>query len=481
MMTTVNENVTRRVRPSRPHRLQASAALAAGALGIVLLALAVLDQPLRALLLALCTAVVLGSVASALTSRGHSRLLAIGTGATATGIGVVGTWLLSWEADTDVPRLALGVLCLAVSGGLARRSLQVPPPRDPAALAVAPLDRPVHRPVLFVNPRSGGGRATRAGVVEACGRLAIEVRVLEPGDDVRVLAERAVADGADALGMAGGDGSLGAVAEVALRHDLPFVAVPAGTRNHFALDAGLNRNDPLQALAAFTAGEEHRIDVARVNGRLFLNNVALGAYGVVVAQPGYRAAKVPTALAEVAGAVDKGHPAYALELDVPDVGHWERAALVMVSNNPYEMAPHRAMGRRRRLDGGQLGVVAVDIDGAAAVASITTLAAFAAADRSQHVWAWTTDHFEVASPHGRVPAGLDGEAIELDAPLRFDISPGALRLLVPPGTRVGFDRQEVSSGSMFTSLLDLVLTGEPPRDDDGRSGDADPETAGPPP
>lgn len=480
MMNTVNEHVKRRVRPSRPHRLQAAAALATGALGIVLLALAVLDQPLRALLLALCTAVVLGSVASALTSRGHNRLLALGTGATAMGIGVVGTWLLSWEAGTDVPRLALGILCLVLSGGLARRSLQVPPPRDPAALEVALDDRPVRRPVLFVNPRSGGGRATRAGVVEACGRLGIEVRVLDPGEDARNLAERAVAEGADALGMAGGDGSLGAVAEVALRHDLPFVAVPAGTRNHFALDAGLDRNDPLQALAAFTAGEEHRIDVATVNGRLFLNNVTLGAYGVVVARPGYRAAKVPTALAEVAGAVDKGHPAYALELDVPEVGHWEQAALVMVSNNPYEMAPHRAMGRRRRLDGAQLGVVAVDIDGAAAVASITTLAAFAAADRSQHVWAWTTDRFEVTSRHGRVPAGLDGEAIELDSPMRFETRPGALRLLVPRGSRVGFDRQEVSSGGMFTSLLDLILTGEPPPDDD-RSDDSDPTTTGPPP
>ena len=72
--------------------------------------------------------------------------------------------------------------------------------------------------------------------------------------------------GGDALGMAGGDGSQAAVAAVAAEHDLPYVCVPAGTRNHFALDLGIDRNDVVGALDAFSDGHQRRIDLGRVNG-----------------------------------------------------------------------------------------------------------------------------------------------------------------------------------------------------------------------
>ena len=82
--------------------------------------------------------------------------------------------------------------------------------------------------------------------------------------------------------MAGGDGSLAAVAAVAVERDLPFVVVPFGTRNHFARDVGLDRDDPLAALARLRDGRERRIDIGRVNGRAFLNNVSLGHYARLV-------------------------------------------------------------------------------------------------------------------------------------------------------------------------------------------------------
>ena len=96
------------------------------------------------------------------------------------------------------------------------------------------------------------------------------------------LVDQAVADGADALGMAGGDGSLAVVAAAAAAHGLPFICVPAGTRNHFALDLGVDRHDVAGALDAFSDGFERRIDLAEVNGRAFLNNVSLGIYGEAV-------------------------------------------------------------------------------------------------------------------------------------------------------------------------------------------------------
>ena len=131
-------------------------------------------------------------------------------------------------------------------------------------------------PVLIVNPRSGGGKATRFELVEQCRARGIEPIVFEAGHDLTELATAAVRSGADALGMAGGDGSQAAVAAVAAEHDLSYVCIPAGTRNHFAIDLGIDRTDVVGALDAFVDGVERRIDRGRVNGRAFVNNVAMG-------------------------------------------------------------------------------------------------------------------------------------------------------------------------------------------------------------
>src|SRR5918999_478347 len=132
--------------------------------------------------------------------------------------------------------------------------------------------------LLVVNPRSGSGSPEADELVEEAQRRGIRTHVLGEGDDAEVIAREAQAD---ALGMAGGDGSLARVAAVAIERGLPFVCVPFGTRNHFARDLGLDRNDPVGALDAF-GGEETRIDVARAGDRLFLNNVSLGVYARLV-------------------------------------------------------------------------------------------------------------------------------------------------------------------------------------------------------
>jgi len=124
------------------------------------------------------------------------------------------------------------------------------------------------------------------------------VVLLQRQDDLRLHAEATVSRGADALGMAGGDGSQGLVAAVSAEHGLPFVCVPAGTRNHFALDIGLDRDDPVRALDAFGPARETTVDLGEVNGEVFVNNVSLGVYASIVATPGYRQAK-PRTVAEM--------------------------------------------------------------------------------------------------------------------------------------------------------------------------------------
>jgi len=223
-----------------------------------------------------------------------------------------------------------------------------------------------------------------------------------------------VARGADALGAAGGDGSLAVVAAAALAHELPFVCVPAGTRNHFALDLGLDRDDLVASLEAFTDAVERRIDVADVNGRLFLNNVSLGIYGDAVRQPTYRDAKARTLLQTAAHVL--GPSATAVDLQLVDDRGWVHSdpTVVLVSNNPYSLEPPRTPGTRPRLDGGRLGILVLDK---------------ARAGQGPGRM-WTAARLEVTAP-APVHAGIDGEAVDLIPPLRFAIRPGALRVRIP--------------------------------------------------
>jgi diacylglycerol kinase family enzyme len=272
----------------------------------------------------------------------------------------------------------------------------------------------LRRPVLFVNPKSGGGKATRAGLAERARERGIEVINLRRNDNLAALVDDAVARGADALGAAGGDGSLAVVAAAALAHDLPFVCIPAGTRNHFALDLGVDRRDLIGALDAFTDGFERRVDVAEVNARLFLNNVSLGIYGDAVRQPTYRDAKARTLLETAAQVLGPSAAAVDLKL-VDNQGRPHlNPAVVLVSNNPYAFDPPRQPGTRPALDSGQLGVLVLDPPRRGQSPGHT----------------WTATQLELTAP-APVHAGIDGEAVDLTPPLRFAIRPRALRVRLP--------------------------------------------------
>ena len=268
--------------------------------------------------------------------------------------------------------------------------------------------------MLFINPRSGGGKAAQAALAEHAQTLGIAAVELAPGQDLAALVQEAIANGADALGMAGGDGSLAVVAAAACSHGLPFVCVPAGTRNHFALDAGVARRDLIGSLAAFTDGIERRVDVGEVNGRVFVNNVSLGIYGDAVQRPGYRGAKVRTLLETAQEVLGPSATAPALDL-VDDLGRGHpRPAVLLVSNNPYALDRTVARGTRPRLDTGRLGIVVLDGPNERRQGASRT---------------WSAAALEVGAG-GPVHAGIDGEAATLDSPLQFVSRPGELRLRI---------------------------------------------------
>ena len=270
------------------------------------------------------------------------------------------------------------------------------------------------RPVLFINPKSGGGKAAHAGLAERARQRGIAAVVLAQGQDLVSAVGEAAAGGADALGMAGGDGSLAVVASAAAAHELPFVCVPAGTRNHFARDVGVDRYDLVGALDAFTDGVERRIDLAEVNGRAFLNNVSLGIYGEAVRKSAYRNAKVRTILETADEVLGPGAELTAVHL-VDDLGReHDHLAIVLVSNNPYALDHPLARGTRPALDTGHLGIALLDTPGEGHRPLGRT---------------WTAPRLEMTAAKA-VHAGVDGEAMDLSSPLRFVIRPRALRVLI---------------------------------------------------
>jgi len=285
-------------------------------------------------------------------------------------------------------------------------------------------------PVLLINPRSGGGKAERYALVELCRKKGIEPIVLRPGDDLRQLANDAITHGADLLGMAGGDGSQALAAAVASRHGIPFVVVPAGTRNHFALDLGLDRDDVSGALDAYQDGVDKAVDLAEVNGRTFVNNASMGVYAKIVQSADYRDAKMQTTAAILPDLLGPMAKPLDLRFTVSSGEEAVTAQLLLVSNNPYQLPRLGGGGMRERIDGGVLGIAFVRVDTAAEAKKLAALEAAGRARQFASWNDWTASEFEVRSA-GLVEVGIDGEAVTLQPPLDFVSRPRALTVRLP--------------------------------------------------
>jgi diacylglycerol kinase family enzyme len=363
------------------------------------------------------------------TTRGYRRLLGLP--------GVVAlVFLLMWAYEHKVA-LPLLIAVLALFGVLARYAVRHARTPPHIALRHALPAKPARKGVLIINPNSGGGKAERFNLPEEARRRSIEPLLLARDDDLCELATRAAEDGADVIGMAGGDGSQAVVASVAMKHDIAHVCIPAGTRNHFALDLGIDRDDVVGALDAFIDGVERRVDLASLNERVFVNNASLGAYAQVVQSDAYRDAKLGTWRQMLPETLGRSPVVFELHFDAPRPGDWSDAGLVIVSNNPYQMRRFRGTGTRPRLDTGRLGVFAARLRGAGGVARLVTFGTIGRSFGSerQHrrlsgVLQWSCLEFEIRAS-APVPVGLDGEALVLAPPLRFASLPGALRVRLP--------------------------------------------------
>ncbi len=259
---------------------------------------------------------------------------------------------------------------------------------------------------LLVNPRAGSGRRRARELLAEAARRGIETRVLRRGEDPAALARDARAG---ALGMAGGDGSLAPVAQVALERELPFVVVPFGTRNHFARDLGMQRDDPISALDAFADERGRTVDVGRLDGSLFLNNVSFGVYARLVhRRERHRRRRGALARARALWLAARDRHPEPIVLD----GNPVDARILLVANNAYELDV-LSVGERARLDEGKLY-------------------AYLAEDWWPRTWEERVgDEFRVGGSQGRLRAAVDGEPVALESPVELSIERGALRVLVP--------------------------------------------------
>jgi diacylglycerol kinase family enzyme len=388
-------------------RLAASLALLAALVAVASAAYAFASDFPRGLVVFACVVLALGAAWMGLLRKGTARALWLGLAAL-----LLATSIVVTLAGGDVWLLAVSIVAVLGSLAASRQAF-----RPESELPPAPA---LKQPVLFVNPRSGDGRAARVGLAAAARERGIEVVELHPGEDLEQLAEAAVGRGADALAMAGGDGSQAVVATVAAAHDLAYACIPSGTRNHFALDLGVDREDVVGALDALLPGAGERyVDLGEVNGRVFVNNVSLGIYATAVSQEGYREAKLRTLLDTLANTLGPDGEPRQLRWSADEEPPQTSEALVLVSNNPYRLGPTLGSGTRPHLDSGRLGIV----DFAPPVAGEKPNAG-----RYRELSARELT-VESGEP---VATGIDGEAVTLQPPLRFRVRPGALRVRIAP-------------------------------------------------
>ena len=395
-------------RPISDHgsRSKAIAALVLLALGVVTAVLATLESFPTHIVAAVLLFVAFLLALDAVINRGLRRILEL-TCAVVLAAATIVLLLGTIELAADLATIAFWGVGIWLARGAFSAGSKLSPAPPPAAA------------VMFWNPKSGDGKALAAGLADEARARGIKPIELCRDDDLEQLVLAEIDAGADALAAAGGDGTQAIVAAIAAEHDLPFACIPAGTRNHFALDLGVDREDLVGSLDAFTNGGEKRVDLGEVNGRVFVNNVSLGLYAEAVQHEDYRGAKLRTLLdmaPEVAGPEGRG-----LELEWAGDGDQssDDAVAILISNNRYRVGRLLSSGTRPSIEDGLLGVTVFE-----------TATPGAADGLLRRPWReWTTPDIELNAP-GPVAAGIDGEATMLDAPIRFRIRPLALRVRI---------------------------------------------------
>jgi diacylglycerol kinase family enzyme len=278
------------------------------------------------------------------------------------------------------------------------------------------------RGVILVNPDAGDGTDPETLRRAFEGHRVVECR---PEAIDEAIDEALAGEPASFVAMAGGDGSMRALASALRDTDVPMLAVPEGTRNHLARDLGIHSVD--DALGAARGGQVMAIDLGAVDGEVFVNNLSIGTYPAMVRDRKRREMRWPKAVANLMAAVHQMRRGRRSQVEIDEQRHevWS----VFVGNGRYGTGLADLTSRDDLADGAlDVRIVTAGTLGRTRVV-IATL--FGRLDRSPFVVSLRASSLVIDSTRPTLEVALDGEVTRLDCPLHVQSLPGALRVLVP--------------------------------------------------
>jgi diacylglycerol kinase family enzyme len=288
--------------------------------------------------------------------------------------------------------------------------------------------------IVVIN--QGGGTAARE---EEARRLLHEAGVeaectVAAPDGLRSAFEAAARQAPDAIIAAGGDGTVGLGAAIAVDHDLPLGILPMGTLNHLARDAGIPANLG-EAARVIAACRIKRVDVAEVNGVLFVNNSSVGLYPEMIRERDAQRRRLGRSkrLAMLVASVRALYHFKRRRLTIRIEGEQQPIVtpLLFIGNNDYEISLF-ALGRRQALDRGELCLYALLARNRRQLIGLSVRRLFGRLDQERDFIGLTgVKAVEIESPYPALSISADGERLHMATPLHYRIRPGVLRLLMP--------------------------------------------------
>ena len=280
---------------------------------------------------------------------------------------------------------------------------------------------------------NGGDAAARIREAFAAAGAQAHVMAATSGDDIPLLARRAVHEGHEVIVAAGGDGTVNAVASLVAGSKSALGVLPMGTLNHFARDAGI----PLEmeaAVAALVANHRTRVDVGVVNGRVFLNNSSIGLYPTMVTRRENRRRQGDgkwTALFWASLTVLRKHAMLDLSLHVDGEVQRRRTPLVFIGNNEY-VIEGTEVGTRTGLRDGELCIYVTRRHGRRGLIALGLRSLVGSLREAMDLEAYRARRITIATRRSYLPVATDGEVTMMETPLEYENRPGALLVVVPP-------------------------------------------------
>jgi diacylglycerol kinase family enzyme len=289
---------------------------------------------------------------------------------------------------------------------------------------------------VMLNPSSGLTRRPRlrAEVDELFRNAGMDARIHELADPRAIPLEsrRALAERPEAIVAGGGDGTVSAVASVLAGTTTPLGVLPLGSLNHFAKDAGIPL-DLHKAVETVAARHVRRVDVGRVNDRIFVNNASIGVYpSVVESRERLRSQGRSKWAALVLATVDvlQSDSEVTIRLEDDRARVLTRTPFVFVGNNEY-LAEGLRLGARTRLEAGRLWTYFAPPVKTRHLPRLFAHALFGLALREHALQSTAGSEFWIDTAAPAINVASDGELLTLTTPLHFRSWPGALALFVP--------------------------------------------------